>query len=129
MGWEEIRARTEGCGCVEMYETNDFNQTRTETKLCRTHAEEAQRKYIENERKAQESLQDFSRLVMDLEYERVPIKYLRQMVRSKGRCHSGGYIDLSLLQVTKERNRYYCCKKRVDAFFLHRVNDYWFVHT
>lgn len=126
MGYDEI-VLDRNCGCKEIVREHDFfNYSYSSYKYCDFHMKEKEDRYKKHNENKYKALYDFKTEIEEMEYEKVPIKYLRQLnTRGSNEQNSYTTLDYNLLKITKERNRYYCCKNRVDAFIKADVHNYY----
>lgn len=126
MGYDE-RVYTESCGCRKIYKEHDFFSYTKDVsyEYCDYHKKKA------FETKAKEVLYEFTEQCKDMEYIKTPIKYFQDLENEmllKDISENIGKkltLDYELLKICKEGGRYYCCKKRVDAFKNGELQKYY----
>jgi hypothetical protein len=81
-------------------------------------------------------LKTFRETILSLEYEKIPIKYLKdkllenKYIDDKDQCHYSRIgFDLTLLNIQKNNNRYYCCKNRADKYIELEIYRYYFINS
>ena len=81
-------------------------------------------------------LKIFEEKMLSLEYEKIPIKYLKEQILDKKyighvyQCHhSRCGLAPSLLNIQKINNRFYCCKNRVDKYIELELYKYYFINS
>ena len=81
-------------------------------------------------------LKIFEEKMLSLEYEKIPIKYLKEQILDKKyighvyQCHhSRCGLGPSLLNIQKINNRFYCCKNRVDKYIELDLYKYYFINS
>ena len=132
------------CGCIESVSDHDFfNQIETSIQSrCEYHQkihEEDVKKDLERrqrneelrkqqEKEKQKCFDTFVKECENLEIKLTLIKYLHEINRNREERLMGGYyFDTDLLHIQKIKNRYYCCKNRVDVYIKNKLYNYYFI--
>jgi len=81
-------------------------------------------------------LKIFKENIISLEYEKIPIKYLKERIYNNKYIgdvyqyhHSRSGLDPYLLNIQKINNRFYCCKNRVDKYIELELLKYYFINS
>jgi hypothetical protein len=76
-------------------------------------------------------LKIFEEKMLSQEYEKIPIKYLKEQIFDNKlyQYHSRVGLDPSLLNIQKINNRFYCCKNRVDKYMKLELYKYYSINS
>jgi hypothetical protein len=145
------------CGCIQTQNDrnpckNDFNITfnisdfiteykcnNEDDKCNNLQYKQHKRQIIKDEETKNVSvskLKIFEENILFLEYEKIPIKYLKEQmldnkyIDCKCQCHysRSGLVE-TLLKIQKINNRFYCCKNRVDKYIELELYKYYFINS
>jgi hypothetical protein len=122
------------CGCIESVSDHDFfNQRETSIQSrCEYHQKIHEELRQQQEKEKQKCFDKFVKDCENLEIKLTPIKYLHEINRNRERegpnwIDGHNYFDNDLFHIQKIKNRYYCCKNRVDVYIKNKLYNYYFI--
>ena len=129
MCYDLVNQEALSCGCIILtYEHDSFPSQKKVTSYCKDckqklniESERQNKIYEERMNDVRKRLNEFNEVSQLVTYEKIPIKYFKNKYSGINSCCFKLTINrdseiVQKLKIEKIKNRYYCCKNRVDKF-------------